>query len=471
MAAKILVVDDDVELVRGLEQLLSQEGYQVVVAFSAEEALESCRIHTFHLVLTDLQLPSRSGIALIRTLREVCPETATVLITGHGSIRSAVTALKGGAAEYVTKPVRPQRLLQLTRALVDGRPAFLSNRLLAGDRQEVVSFDGLQARSSAMLQVFDRIQVAADSTATVLVLGESGTGKELVARSIHRRSAHAGGPFMPVHTGAIPQELIASELFGHERGAFTGAVEAQPGKFELAENGTLFLDEVSTMDERVQVNLLRVLETLRYVRVGGTAERVANVRVIAASNRDLQAMVQAGELREDLFYRLNIVTIRLPPLRERREDIPVLASELVREFSSKYEKSVVAIPQETQQLLMDYSWPGNVRELRNLIEQAVLLARGEELDPLLLPQMLHRGGARNDVIKIQIGTAMDAIEREVILRTLEANDGNKTHTAEVLGISRRSIYNKLAIYGVGDSSPHSPEPEVPIAPSRAASGG
>jgi DNA-binding NtrC family response regulator len=466
MAARILVVDDDAELVRALEQLLREQGgYEVAIALSAEEALERCRTMTFHLVLTDLQLPNRNGIALIRTLREMCPETATVLITAHGSIRSAVTALKRGAAEYMTKPIRPQRLLQLVRSLVASRPAFLSNRLLLGDRAEVVSFDGLQARSAAMVEVFDRIRSAAASDATVLVLGESGTGKELVARSIHQRSSHAAGPFVPVHTGAIPQNLIASELFGHERGAFTGAVDTQPGKFELAEGGTLFLDEISTMDERVQVNLLRVLETFRYVRIGGQTERTANVRVIAASNRDLEAMVRSGELREDLYYRLNIVTVRLPPLRDRPDDIPVLASELLREFSLKYGKNVVSIPAETQRLLCEYAWPGNVRELRNLIEQAVLLARGEELDPLLLPQMLHRGTGRNDVIKIQIGTAMDDIEREVILRTLEANDGNKTHTAEVLGISRRSIYNKLAIYGIAEGPATSP----PL-PVRAAAG-
>jgi transcriptional regulator with PAS, ATPase and Fis domain len=277
-------------------------------------------------------------------------------------------------------------------------------------------------------------------------MGESGTGKELVAKSIHGRSARNQGPFVPVHTGAIPQELIASELFGHEKGSFTGAIEKTPGKFELAEGGTIFLDEVSTMDERTQVGLLRVLESFRFTRVGGRKEREANVRVVAASNRDLSAMVTTGVFREDLYYRINIFTIKLPPLRERPEDIAIIAQDFLAEFAQKYHKPVATIPAETERLLVGYHWPGNVRELRNVIEQAVLLARGNDLAPSLLPQMMHRDPVPAEVLRIPIGTSMDEIEREVILRTLEANKGNKTATAEVLGISRRSIYNKLALY-------------------------
>jgi DNA-binding NtrC family response regulator len=449
MSTKILAVDDDVQMVNALAELLNHEGYETATALTAEEALERCREETYHLVLTDLQLPGRNGISLIKTLHDTCPDTKCVLITAHGSIRSAVTALKRGAVEYMTKPIKPRRLLALIGALLTDTPPYLTNRLLLANRLEAQTFDGMHARSPAMMDVWERIRLAASSESTVLVVGESGTGKELVARSIHQRSIVAQGPFIAVHTGAIPQELIASELFGHERGSFTGAVDKKPGKFELAEGGTLFLDEISTMDERTQVNLLRVLESFRYMRVGGKKERPANVRVVAASTRDLEAMVKAGQFREDLYYRLNIFSIRLPPLRERAEDIPVLAAEFLREFAERYGKPVSSIPAETQRLLAAYSWPGNVRELRNIIEQAVLLARGTELDPLLLPKMLHRSPAREEIIKIPIGTAMDDVEREVILRTLEANDGNKTVTAEVLGISRRSIYNKLAIYGIG----------------------
>jgi DNA-binding NtrC family response regulator len=446
MAIKILAVDDDATLVRALVELLNSEGYQATAAYDAEEALEKCRQETFHLVLTDLQLPGRNGISLIKTLHEMCPETKAVLITAHGSIRSAVTALKRGAVEYMTKPIKPRRLLALIGALTADAPPYLNNKLLAANKIEAQYFEGMTARSASMLEVFERVRQAAAGDSTVLIVGESGTGKELVARAIHAQSAMAAGPFVPVHTSAIPSDSIAGELFGTEKDK-----AGKPGKLESAEGGTLFLDEVSTMDERTQLALLRLLESFKYSRVGGKKERPANVRIIAASTRDLESMVKAGQFREDLFYRLNIFNIQVAPLRERSEDVPLLAGAFLTEFAAKYGKQVASIPAETQRLLGGYTWPGNVRELRNIIEQAVLLARGVELDPLLLPKMLHRSPAREEIIKIPIGTAMDDVEREVILRTLEANDGNKTVTAEVLGISRRSIYNKLALYGLGDS--------------------
>jgi len=269
-----------------------------------------------------------------------------------------------------------------------------------------------------------------------------------VARAIHKRSGRAAGPYIAVHTGAIPRDLIASELFGHERGSFTGAVDRKEGKFELADNGSIFLDEISTMDERAQINLLRVLETFTFTRIGGKKEKSVNVRVVAATNRDLSKMVDNGEFREDLFYRLNILNIYLPPLRERTEDIALLASEFLRMFAQQYKKGIEVIPQETQRLLDSYSWPGNVRELRNIMEQAVLLARGRTLDPELLPQMIYRAGPAEEVIRIPLGSTMKEAEKEIILRTLEAQDGNKNITAEILGISRRSLYNKLAEYGI-----------------------
>jgi DNA-binding NtrC family response regulator len=454
--ARILVVDDDTDLLAALSELLRGEGYDVATATTAEDALERVREDTFHLVLCDLQLPGRNGITLIKALHEACPATRCVLITGHGSIRSAVLALKRGAVEYMTKPIKPKRLLALVAALTQEAPAFLPNKMLSAERAEAVRFDGMVARSRVMRGVFERIRLAASADTTVLIMGESGTGKELVARSIHTRSGRNAGPFVAVHTGAIPQELIASELFGHEKGSFTGATEKTPGKFEQSENGTIFLDEVSTMDERTQIGLLRVLESFRFTRVGGRKERTANVRVVAASNRELASMVTTAGFREDLYYRLNIFTIKLPPLRERPEDISIIATDFLAEFAQKYKKSVTTIPAETEKLLVGYHWPGNVRELRNVIEQAVLLARGTELSPSLLPQMMHRDPVPAEVLRIPIGTSMDEIEREVILRTLEANNGNKTATAEVLGISRRSIYNKLALYdlapGVKDAT-------------------
>jgi len=467
--AKILVVDDDGHLNDVLVELMRGAGYEAEGVLSAESALERFRQTTFHLVLCDLQLPGRNGISLIRALREACPATQMILITGHGTIRAAVTALKRGAVEFMLKPVKPKRLLAVVRALLADPPAYLPNRLLAADLGETRSFDGMVARSRSMLSVFERIQLAASADTTVLIIGESGTGKELVARSIHQRSSRANGPFVALHTGAIPQGLIASELFGHEKGAFTGAAERKPGKFELAENGTLFLDEISTMDEQTQIGLLRVLESFRFTRVGGRRERGANVRVLAASNRDLEAMVAAGEFREDLFFRLNIFSLNLPPLRERPEDIAVLGSEFAREFGQKYAKPQISIPAETQRILSQYAWPGNVRELRNVVEQAVLLSRGASVEPHLLPQMMHKEAPREDVLRIPIGTTMSAIEKEVILRTLAAHKGNKTATAEALGISRRSIYNKLAEYGIHEGV--LPGEAQPTAAAAAAGGG
>jgi transcriptional regulator with PAS, ATPase and Fis domain len=299
-----------------------------------------------------------------------------------------------------------------------------------------------------MHNVFEKIKLAAASDATVLVTGESGTGKELVARAIHNRGGRATGPFVAVHTGAIPRDLIASELFGHERGSFTGATDRKEGKFEQADNGTIFLDEISTMDERTQINLLRVLETFAFTRIGGKKEKVVNVRVVAATNRDLAQMVETNEFREDLYYRLNILTIYLPPLRERTEDILLLATEFLRTFGQHYKKPIEVIPTETARLFEGYHWPGNVRELRNVMEQAVLLSRGRTLDPELLPQMIHRAGPTEESIRIPLGSTMKEAEKEIILRTLEAQSGNKKITAEILGISRRSLYNKLGEYGV-----------------------
>jgi DNA-binding NtrC family response regulator len=445
---RVLVVDDDPETVAGLAAILREDGHQVDVVGSAEEALERFSVTTYHLLLTDLLLPGKSGVELTKMIHDAAPATAIVLITGHATVKTAVSALKRGASDYIRKPVNPKKLRERVKMLLESRPDYLPNKLLAVGRSGVVNFEGMMARSRVMHNVFEKIKLAAQSDATVLITGESGTGKELVARAIHLRSKRVQGPFVAVHTGAIPRELIASELFGHERGSFTGAVDRKEGKFELAENGTIFLDEISTMDERTQINLLRVLESFAYMRIGGKKERQANVRVVAATNRDLLKMSEESQFREDLYYRLNILQITLPPLRERREDVALLAHEFMATFAAQYRKPVQVVPAETQRLLEGYHWPGNVRELRNVIEQAVLLARGGTLDPELLPQMIYRAGPSEDVIRIPLGATMRDAEKEIILRTLESRKGNKKTTAEVLGISRRSLYNKLAEYGI-----------------------
>jgi len=445
---RVLVVDDELDTVESMATILREDGYHVDTSPSAEEALERFRAETYHLLLTDLFLPGKSGVDLTRAVHESCPATAIVLITGHATVKTAVAALKRGANDYIRKPVNPKKLRERVAALLAGRPDYLPNKLLSLGRSGEVNFEGMIARSRVMHNVFEKIKLAAASDATVLVTGESGTGKELVARAIHKRSGRAAGPYIAVHTGAIPRDLIASELFGHERGSFTGAVDRKEGKFELADNGSIFLDEISTMDERAQINLLRVLETFTFTRIGGKKEKSVNVRVVAATNRDLSKMVDNGEFREDLFYRLNILNIYLPPLRERTEDIALLASEFLRMFAQQYKKGIEMIPPDTQRLLDTYTWPGNVRELRNVLEQAVLLARGRMLDAELLPQMIHGVGPMEEVIRIPLGSTMKEAEKEIIHRTLEAQEGNKKITAEILGISRRSLYNKLAEYGI-----------------------
>jgi DNA-binding NtrC family response regulator len=447
-AKKILVVDDEPEAVELMAAILRDDGYMVDTASTAEEALDRFRSETYHLLITDLFLPGKSGVDLTKQVHEGCPATAIVLITGHATVKTAVAALKRGASDYIKKPVNAKRLRERVATLLAARPDYLPNKLLAVGRSGEVMFEGMHARSRIMHNIFEKIKLAAASDATVLVTGESGTGKELVARAIHNRSGRAGGSFIAVHTGALPRDLIASELFGHERGSFTGAVDRKEGKFEQADGGTIFLDEISTMDERTQINLLRVLETFSFTRIGGKKEKAVNVRVVAATNRDLQKMVESGEFREDLYYRLNILTIYLPPLRERVEDVALLTSEFLRHFGALYKKPIEIVPTETQRLLDGYHWPGNVRELRNVMEQAVLLARGRALDPELLPQMIHRAGPSEEVVRIPLGSTMKEAEKEIILRTLESQSGNKKITAEILGISRRSLYNKLAEYGI-----------------------
>ncbi|MGH8323887.1 MAG: sigma-54-dependent transcriptional regulator, partial [Steroidobacteraceae bacterium] len=376
------------------------------------------------------------------------PRVPVIFITGHGTAETAIEAMRLGAYDYLLKPLDLDHLREVVRRAIAISRLMSVPALVPESGGEEERSDLLIGNCPAMQQVYKSVGRVAPQDVTVLLRGESGTGKELVARAIYHYSRRGGGPFLAINCAAIPENLLESELFGHVKGAFTGAVDKKPGKFELAEGGTLFLDEISTMDERTQINLLRVLETHAYTRVGGKKERDARVRVLAASNRDLESMVKAGEFREDLYYRLNIFSVKLPPLRERSEDIPVIAGEYLRELAGKYGKQVASIPAETQRLLANYNWPGNVRELRNVIEQAVLLARSSSLDPELLPQMIYRAGPVEDVIRIPLGATMRDAEKEIILRTLEARKGNKKITAEVLGISRRSLYNKLAEYGL-----------------------
>jgi DNA-binding NtrC family response regulator len=382
---RILLVEDEPDQAAILEAVLRAEGLDVVVATSGEQALELHHRTPADVLVTDLNLPGMTGVELMRRLsppvnpestEPVTPPPAVVVVTGQSTVSSAIEALKLGAADYLQKPLDPARLVSLVRELLASDNVREADNE-AEDEHGALVFEGMVGGSKKMRDVFDRIERVAATMAPVLIVGESGTGKELVARAIHNRSRRRNGPFVPVHTGAIPKELIGSELFGHEKGSFTGAFNAAEGKFEAAATGTVFLDEVGTMDTPVQVSLLRVLETYRFTRVGGRKEIEADVRIVAATNRDLLDLVDEGTFREDLYYRLNVFTVALPPLRERREDIMSIADRFLGKYAKRYGTAARRFSKEAIDRLNAYDWPGNVRELRNVVEQTALFAPGE----------------------------------------------------------------------------------------------
>ena len=445
--ARILIVDDDPATAEALRDMFGASAFQTEVAASAEEAIDRFRDQTYAVVLADLQLPGESGLELVQRLGKEAPASAVIVMTGHASVQTAVTALKLGAADYLVKPVNPAQLRQLVEKLSKELPAYLPNALLAAEQPGDEVFEQMLSRSPRMHQVFEQIRLVAQTEATVLIVGETGTGKELVARAIHNRSPRAKGPFIPVHTGALPKDLIEAELFGHEKGAFTGAVGSSEGKFGAAKGGTIFLDEVSTMPERAQVDLLRVLETFRYTRVGGKSEHAADVRVVCATNRDLLEMVGETKFREDLYYRVAIFPIRLPPLRDRREDVGLLADRFMRAAAERFKKKMKALPADVESVLLEHHWPGNVRELRNVMEQATLIAKGDVLDADVMRSLLRDRPRRPSplIVPIPVGTRVADVEKELVRRTLDAYHGDRKQAAEALGVDLDRLAQLLAL--------------------------
>jgi DNA-binding NtrC family response regulator len=450
MPKRVLVVDDETTSRRGLQALLEKQGYRVEAAATGAEALEKARSFRPSVVIADLVMPGMDGLELLRSLREETPFAVTILLTGRGSIESAVQAMKAGAFDYLTKPVDLERLTFLLEKALDrsriGREvALLRRQVGTADRPALIG------QSAAIQKVLQQIEQAAPSTAPVLILGESGTGKELVARSLHALSPRAGAPFVGVNAAAIAESLLESEVFGHEKGAFTGAVERRIGCFEMADGGTLLLDEVAEMHPAVQAKFLRVLEERTFRRIGGKTEIQVDVRVVAATNRDPEAAVQEGKLRADLFYRLNVFPIALPPLRERLEDIPLLVEAFLQDSAATEGRIVKSVSPAAIELLQRYAWPGNVRELRNVIERARLLADGETIEASHLPETLR--GSQTDsgpvpTLSIPLGTTVEEAEKALILKSLELAGNNKTRAAGILGISVKTLYNKLTRYQV-----------------------
>ena len=452
MSLKVLVVDDEAASRRGLRTLLSGLGYEVEEAADGEEALEKARAVLPSVVITDLVMPKLDGLGLLKALQDEVPFATVILLSGQGSIDAAVSAMKEGAYDFLTKPVELSRLKLLIPKAAEKGEALRELALLRRQLKQVWGFGQLVGTSTIMQQVYRMVEVAAPTPAPVLITGESGTGKELVARTLHQLSPRSHGAFVAVNCAAIPETLLESEIFGHEKGAFTGALERRAGCFELAQGGTLFLDEIAEMNPSTQAKFLRILEDGMVRRLGGKNETKVDVRVITATNKDPIQGMKDGSFREDLYYRLNVVSLHIPPLRDRREDIPLLIRAFIDEFDAKYDKRIRSVDEPTLQAMLTHPWPGNVRELRNSLERAVIVCETELIGLGDLPASPGRldGDAKDDdreSISFPLGTKMDDIEKAVILRTLEFHANNKTQAAQTLGISLKTLHNKLRRYG------------------------
>jgi two-component system response regulator PilR (NtrC family) len=451
---RILIVDDEESMRDFLSIMLHREGYQVDTSIDGAQAVSHLREHSYDLVISDIKMPRMTGLELLAYIKERTPETVVLMVTAFSSTDEAVEAMKQGAYDYITKPFKNEEIRLIVKNALERRELRQENLALKEELGKRFSFEGLIGKSKAMQDVFTMVRKVAASPVKVLVSGESGTGKELVARAIHYNSDHRDGAFVPINCGAIPENLIESELFGHEKGAFTGAIKQKPGLFEVAENGTIFLDEIGELPPLMQVKLLRVLQENEFRRVGGTKDIQANVRVLAATNRHLEEAVAEGSFREDLYYRFNVIRIDLPPLRQRREDIPVMIDFFWERFTGQ---KGVEVSEDAMRRLIDYQWPGNVRELENVIERATVLGHDKEITLDSLPPNLVTGMSSSVTPLTDIpetGMDLDAylgeIEKEILLKALAKTDGVRKGAAGLLGITFRSIRYRLSKYGLGE---------------------
>lgn len=450
LKGRVLIVDDEPDIADTLRELVTAWGYETATAADALSALKFAREFLPSVVVTDILMPRMDGFAMMRELQEHHPEIPVILLTGQGSVETALRAIQEeGAYHYFEKPVDMQKLRIVLERAVEFGQARRENEALRRQLRDRGAFGELIGSSQSMRQIYALVEQVAPSSASVLITGESGTGKELVARTIHNLSPRKSGQFVAINCSAIPETLMESELFGHEKGAFTGAATLRRGCFELANNGTLLLDEIAEMPTLLQAKLLRVLEERSLRRLGSTQEIPVDVRLLAATNKDPHETVSSGQFREDLLYRLNVITIELPPLRERKEDLPLLAQHLVAQLSEKHNRPARFLHPAALEALQSHTWPGNVRELRNAIERAVIICSGEEIErhhiaPYPVDQ---RARARSeDTISFPVGTPIEEVERQMILRTLEKTSNNKTRAAALLGISLKTLHNKLRLY-------------------------
>jgi DNA-binding NtrC family response regulator len=450
---QILIVDDEPNMRKVLGAMLRHAGYDVLTATDGLDALEVLATHNVDAVITDLRMPRLDGMGLLRRMADTFPTVPVILITAHGTVESAVQALKNGAFDFITKPFDRTEMRQVvakalrTRALGPGQ--VLAEEAHKG-RFRIIG------QSPAMQEVYAIIEKVAATPSTVLITGESGTGKELIAQALHDQSDRAQKPLIKVNCSAIPANLIESELFGHEKGAFTGAITSKPGRFELADGGSLFLDEVGEIAAEIQVKLLRAIQEGEFERVGGIKTQRVDVRLISATNRDLRQAVERLEFRDDLYYRLNVVQISLPPLRDRRSDIPLLIDHFLAKYNTRLGRSVQGLEEETRDRLLAYAWPGNIRELENAIERCILFTDGDQVPPASLPPEIRQGAQESPALeddtslKAQVRAAAERVEKDLIVRALKQTGGNVTHAARLLKISRKSLQNKMKDFNLRD---------------------
>jgi DNA-binding NtrC family response regulator len=453
MKRSILICDDEKNIRSGLAMAMELEGYESIEATDGQDAWDKINKMGVDLVITDLRMPRMSGEDLLRKIIGAYPRMPVIILTGHGTIETAVEAMRGGAVDFFTKPVDLDRLSLVVRKALSDTDLYAEHERLKEEVQQLKArnrYDRIIGKSQKMVELMDTVSQVAPTKASVLITGESGVGKELVADAIHELSNRSKGPFIKVHCAALTASLLESELFGHEKGSFTGAVKEKKGRFELADGGTIFLDEIGEIDAQTQVKLLRVLQERQFERVGGEKSITVDVRIVCATNRDLPKEIEKGNFREDLYYRLNVVHLDVPPLRERKDDIPLLMTSFLQQFNSENGRSIEAFSNQAKRALLGYEWPGNIRELRNCIESAVVLARTSIIEVEDLP--VHIGKAQNtSSVSLEVGITLAEAEKQLIISTLASCAGNKTKAAEVLGIGRKTLHRKLQEYHIDEA--------------------
>jgi len=440
---QILIVEDDRKMRLALREIMTNEGYVVDTVETGEAALGRADGNGYDLVITDLKLPGIDGMDVLRAIRKSRPETSVVIITAYATVDTAVEAMREGAEDYISKPFNLDEIRLIVRKVLEKKALLDDNRLLRSQLRKKYSYDNVVGNSEAMIEVYKTIDKVKDSKATVLILGETGTGKELVARAIHYNSARSEKPFLPVNCAALTESLLESELFGYVKGAFTGAVKDKQGVFETADGGTVFLDEIGDISPRLQQVLLRVLENGEIQPVGSTTRKKVDVRVVAATNRNLEELMRSSAFRADLYYRLNVISIRLPSLAERKEDIAALASHFLRKYSAENNKPITGITKEALRMLEAYDWPGNVRELENVIERATLLEIASEITPESLPEKVRTSLDSPPAVFDEDLKTLEEVGKAYIIKVLEKTGGNKAKASDILGINRTSLWRMI----------------------------